>query len=204
MRHCRPVREGSQQPPWVLVAAGFHRNGGMDKANLALAEFLVEQGTRVHLVSHDVDPEFAQHPLVEVHAVPRPGGSYFLGQPLMDIYARRVARRVTTNYPGARVVVNGENCLWPDINWIHYVHAAWEAPPPQGPPWFRLKENWMNRRVRRRELQAARLAQIFITNSHRTTRDMVDLLGAAHGYQANVAAISAIKDMINHSIDLMK
>ena len=34
--------------------------------------------------------------------------------------------------------------------------------------------------------------------------DMVDLLGAAHGYQANVAAISAIKDMINHSIDLMK
>lgn len=34
--------------------------------------------------------------------------------------------------------------------------------------------------------------------------DMVDLLGAAHGYQANVAAISAIKDMLNHSIDLMK
>lgn len=34
--------------------------------------------------------------------------------------------------------------------------------------------------------------------------DMVDLLGASRGYQANVAAISAIKDMINHSIDLMK
>jgi|SRR5579871_3343184 len=34
--------------------------------------------------------------------------------------------------------------------------------------------------------------------------DMVDLVGASRGYQANVAAISAIKDMINRSIDLMK
>jgi flagellar basal-body rod protein FlgC len=34
--------------------------------------------------------------------------------------------------------------------------------------------------------------------------DMVDLLGASRGYQANVAAVSAIKDMINRSIDLMK
>ena len=34
--------------------------------------------------------------------------------------------------------------------------------------------------------------------------DMVDLMGASRGYQANVAAMSAIKDMINRSIDLMK
>ena len=34
--------------------------------------------------------------------------------------------------------------------------------------------------------------------------DMVDLLGASRGYQANVAAITAIKDMINRSIDLLK
>jgi flagellar basal-body rod protein FlgC len=32
--------------------------------------------------------------------------------------------------------------------------------------------------------------------------DMVDLMGAARGYEANVAAVSAIKDMIQHSIDL--
>ncbi len=32
--------------------------------------------------------------------------------------------------------------------------------------------------------------------------DMVDLMGAARGYEANVSAISAIKDMIQHSIDL--
>jgi flagellar basal-body rod protein FlgC len=34
--------------------------------------------------------------------------------------------------------------------------------------------------------------------------DMVDLMGASRGYQGNVAAMTAIKDMILHSIDLMK
>src|SRR6266567_3828357 len=34
--------------------------------------------------------------------------------------------------------------------------------------------------------------------------DMVDLLGASRGYQGNVAAMTAIKDMILHSIELMK
>ena len=34
--------------------------------------------------------------------------------------------------------------------------------------------------------------------------DMVDLMGASRGYQANVAAVSAVKDMIHRSIDLLK
>jgi flagellar basal-body rod protein FlgC len=34
--------------------------------------------------------------------------------------------------------------------------------------------------------------------------DMVDLLGAQRGYEANVAAISAVKDMINKSLDLFR
>ena len=34
--------------------------------------------------------------------------------------------------------------------------------------------------------------------------DMVDLMGAARSYGANVAAISAIKDMIQRSIDLAR
>src|SRR5476649_2396691 len=33
--------------------------------------------------------------------------------------------------------------------------------------------------------------------------DMVDLMGAARGYQANVSAISAVKDMIQRSIGLL-
>lgn len=34
--------------------------------------------------------------------------------------------------------------------------------------------------------------------------DMVDLLGASRGYQANIAAVSAVKDMIQRSIDLLR
>jgi len=36
------------------------------------------------------------------------------------------------------------------------------------------------------------------------TEDMVDLMGAARSYQANVAAISAVKDMIHRSIELLR
>jgi flagellar basal-body rod protein FlgC len=35
-------------------------------------------------------------------------------------------------------------------------------------------------------------------------QDMVDLLGASRSYQANVSAISAVKDMIQKSIDLFR
>jgi len=34
--------------------------------------------------------------------------------------------------------------------------------------------------------------------------DMVDLMGASRGYEANVSAISAVKDMIQKSIDLLR
>lgn len=34
--------------------------------------------------------------------------------------------------------------------------------------------------------------------------DMVDLMSATRSYEANVAAISAVKDMINRSIDLLR
>lgn len=35
-------------------------------------------------------------------------------------------------------------------------------------------------------------------------QEMVDLMGASSGYQANVAAISAAKDMIQRSLDLFR
>jgi glycosyltransferase involved in cell wall biosynthesis len=161
----------------VLIAGGFHSKGGMDKANLALARFLVEQGTPVHVVCHTVDPDFAKHPLVTAHIVRRPGGSYFLARPLLDFKGRSVARSVVSRWPGARVVVNGENCLWPDINWVHYVHHAWEPAPEVGPLWFRVKQKLNARLVRGRERSAARMGRVFITNSDRTSRDLIDRLG---------------------------
>ncbi len=37
-----------------------------------------------------------------------------------------------------------------------------------------------------------------------TAEEMVDLMGASRGYQANVASMSALKDMIQRSIDLLR
>ena len=37
-----------------------------------------------------------------------------------------------------------------------------------------------------------------------TAEDMVDLMGAARSFEANVAAMSAVKDMIQKSIDLAR
>jgi flagellar basal-body rod protein FlgC len=34
--------------------------------------------------------------------------------------------------------------------------------------------------------------------------DMADLMGASRGYQANVSAMAAVKDMLNRSIDLLR
>jgi glycosyltransferase involved in cell wall biosynthesis len=161
--------------PWVLVAGGFHRNGGMDKANLALAQYLVEQGSPVYLVCHSVDPELAQHPLITVNLVSRPAGSFFLGRPLLDICGRRIARKVTSCCPRARVVINGNNCLWPGINWVHYVHHAWKPKQQEGPFWFRVKEALSSWLARKREGSAARVARVFITNSNRTSRDVINL-----------------------------
>jgi glycosyltransferase involved in cell wall biosynthesis len=177
--------EGSEQQspttanpasPWVLVAGGFHQKGGMDKANLALGQYLVEQGTPVHAVCHSADADFANHPLVTIHRVPRPAGSFFLGRPMLDLYGRRVARYVTGRWRDARVVVNGDNCLWPGINWVHYVHHAWTPKPQEGPLWFGIKRSLSDRLARRREKVAARLGRIFITNSNRTSRDLIERL----------------------------
>jgi glycosyltransferase involved in cell wall biosynthesis len=149
----------------------------MDKANLMLAQYLVGQGTPVHIVCHFIDDDLARHPLVTVHMVARPASSYFLGAPLLDFTGRRIARRVLAKWPDARVLVNGANCLWPGINWVHYVHNAWDEGLREGPLLFRAKRglhSWLDRKLER---SAARIGRIFITNSDRTSRDLTERLG---------------------------
>ena len=43
--------------------ADFVGNGGMDRANLALARYLADSGHPVHLVAHSVDAAVAQLPM---------------------------------------------------------------------------------------------------------------------------------------------
>jgi len=149
----------------------------MDKANLALAQYLVEIERPVHVVCFSVDQELSRHPLVTAHHVPRPAGSYFLGGPLLDLRGRVVARRVTKQYPLATVVVNGGNCLWPGINWVHYVHHAWNGRAAGAPTWFAMKdaaESWL---ARKHEKLAFEKARLLITNSNLTSRHLGEHFG---------------------------
>ncbi|HUF17285.1 MAG TPA: glycosyltransferase family 4 protein [Thermoanaerobaculia bacterium] len=164
-----------ESPPWVIVAGGFHREGGMDKANAALAWHLVSHGARVQLVGHSFESELAAHPLVSTHLVTRPRESFLLGERLLDRKGSAVADAVRRDDPRTRIVVNGGNCAWPGINWVHYVHHAWHPPPGLGVEG--LKNRISGRYFRRSELRALSKAELILANSEKTRADLIALPG---------------------------
>src|SRR5690606_21619216 len=87
------------------------------------------------------------------------------------------ASQVTREHPSARVVVNGGNCDWGDVNWVHYVHHAWRADVRGAPRWFRAKEWMLGREARRREERALKGARLIFANSERTRSDLMRNLG---------------------------
>jgi glycosyltransferase involved in cell wall biosynthesis len=164
--------------PWVIVADGIHYGGGMERANAALAKYLIEIGVPVHLVSYRIEPSIAAHPIITAHEVRMPAGSPMLGMWRLDRVGRRVASEVTAYEPDARVLVNGSNCDWPDINWVHYVHHAWPARTDEAPLWYKAKagaEHLINVQRERRILPRAR---ILLANSERTNNDLLTHLQA--------------------------
>ncbi|HEX7174428.1 MAG TPA: glycosyltransferase [Pyrinomonadaceae bacterium] len=193
------MRTSRESAPWVLVAGGFHARGGMDKANAALAAHLLERGTPLHLVAHSVAPELAGHALVTAHLVARPAGSYLLGEYLLSREGRRAAAEVTAVRPDARVVVNGGNCIWPDINWVHYVHGAWSPGRPGAPVWFRVKDGAARAWALGRERRALLAARLVIANSESTREALVEAYGLKRdsvrvvylGSDEGAAAVSA-------------
>ncbi|HEV7857239.1 MAG TPA: glycosyltransferase family 4 protein [Pyrinomonadaceae bacterium] len=163
----------SAASPWVMIAGGFHQRGGMDKANAALAQYLAERGTPVHLVAHRIDPLILKHPLVTAHLVPRPLKSFLLGELCLEWYGRATAMRVTSRWPNARVLVNGGNCKWNDLNWVHFVHHAWENRDRRAPAWFSMKDRLTRFLAKRRERNALNHARIVLANSERTRNDLI-------------------------------
>jgi len=163
--------------PWVIVAPGFHRAGGMEKANLALARHLVDRGTPVHLVGHVVDEEMGKLPGVSAHLVPRTRGSFLLADRALARRGKEVARRVTALEHGARVVVNGGNCDWGDVNWVHCVHHAWAQSHIGAPLWFRLRSNLLAAAARRDERARVPGARLVLANSELTKEHLTSLVG---------------------------
>src|SRR5262245_12333649 len=123
-----------EKAPWVIVSGGIHRLGGTDKANFALVEYLIERRIPVHAVTHEIDEELRVRSGLHVTIVPVVGGSRFISEKLLSLRGRQVAGQITSQHRDARVVVNGGNCIWGDINWVHRVHHAW-SPATVDAPW---------------------------------------------------------------------
>jgi glycosyltransferase involved in cell wall biosynthesis len=163
-------------PGFALVSGDFVKTGGMDRANYALASYLARRGRAVELVAHRADADLFGQGAVTLRRVPKPLNSYLLGGPLLDRAGRRWAARVAS--AGGRVVVNGGNCLWGDVNWVHYVHAAW---PPRGAggPLRRLRRQFSHRTALAAERKALGRAAVVVANSDRTRAALLDRLGLA-------------------------
>ncbi|NBD07485.1 glycosyltransferase family 4 protein [Corallococcus silvisoli] len=146
----------------------------MDRANLALADWLARQGGPVRLVAYRVEDSLLRYPNVRFVRVPKPANAYLLGEPLLDAVGRFWAARTLAQ--GGQVVANGGNCEVPAANWVHYVHGA-HAPEPVGNPLRRLKGHVSHRVYLRREQRALRRARIILANSERTRQDLLAATG---------------------------
>jgi glycosyltransferase involved in cell wall biosynthesis len=153
----------------------------MDRANAALAAHLLESGVPVHLVGHEIDPRFVEDPLATVHVVPRPRGLPGLSERLLGRTGSQVARTTVARHPPAHVVVNGGNCEWPDINWVHAVHAAWPVVDAGAPWWSRYRHRWLKAAAVRRERTSLQQARLVIANSDTTRRALIERAGVTPG-----------------------
>ena len=157
---------------WLLVSGDFTPYGGMDRANFALAKYLARVRTTagaVHLVSHRVSPELAALAGVHVHTASRPLGIHTLGEPILRSTARRLRQRLGSE--GLRTLANGGNADLGDLNWVHYVHAAFDPPAAGLRNWLRV--GWTHRRYVADEREALGHARLVICNSTRTADDVV-------------------------------
>lgn len=157
---------------WLIVTGDLVRTGGMDRANLALAEFLADRGVDTRLVAFRAESRLIDRANVRHDRVPLPFRSYTLGLPLLARAGARAARQVLAS--GGRVVVNGGNCRCADVNWVHYVHAAYR---PEGRPgaMARLRLGWSRMRELVKERAALQTARRVVVNSHRTRADVIAL-----------------------------
>ncbi len=161
----------SEREPWLVVCGGFHQHGGMDRANLALAEYLRSSGREVVLVGHDFDDERTAE--FASRKIPRIFGSTALGECGLWHVGNREAERLLRRHPRTRVVVNGGNCCFGDINWVHYVHNAYPSIYGGAPRWIRWKDQLLRRMYRRREARALRSARLVIANSQAAARQVI-------------------------------
>ncbi len=160
--------------PYLLVNGNFVSTNGMDMPNLALARFLANRDAEVHLAAYRVEEPLASHPRIVFHQVRKTANSDLLSAPALAREGRRWAETIATR--NGSVVVNGGNCMWGDVNWVHFVHAAFQ--PVSGKGALRtVKDRYAHRAFLASEREALKQARIVIANSNRTRADIVERVG---------------------------
>jgi len=147
--------------------------GGMDIANLRLAEYLSEFFS-LHIVTHRAEGSLTSRAGVVLHRVSRPFNMHLLGGPLLDWAGRKVAKRLSPG--GVTAIVNGGNCLVnQSVNWVHYVHAAYR--PSQSLSGIRRLKAILHRwHSLRNERIALTQAKLVLCNSQLTANHVIELL----------------------------
>lgn len=162
-------------PTWLLVDGDLVATGGMDIANLRLAEFVAESSC-LHVVTHRADDSLTSRANVKLHRVSRPFNMHLAGGPLLDWAGKKVAKRLASLGP-VSVVVNGGNCLVDQsINWVHYVHAAYR-PTLQSSGVRRIKDRIHRWHSLRNERIALTQAKLVICNSRLSAAHVMELVG---------------------------
>jgi len=160
--------------PFVMVTGDFSLTGGMDRANFALADYLARQGGVVHLVAHSAEQSLTVQPNVRFHRVAKPLDSYMLGAPLLARRGHKVGKQVTAE--AGRVLTNGGNCCYPDVNWVHYVQAAYRSEHPASVA-RRMKQRIEYPLQLREEKRALHQARLVICNSRTTQQSVIERTG---------------------------
>ncbi|MBC8106774.1 MAG: glycosyltransferase family 4 protein [Anaerolineae bacterium] len=165
--------ETSAQPPIAIVTGDFVKTGGMDRANYAFADYLARAGRDVHLVAFRVADDLLARPGVCFHPVKKIFDSYLLALPLLNRVGQQISRQIAAR--GGRVITNGGNCRFGDINWVHHVHAL-DPINDSGNLIRRFKNALAKRTWRREERDRVPMARLVITTCQRTRNDIVQSL----------------------------
>ncbi|HET7541702.1 MAG TPA: glycosyltransferase family 4 protein [Polyangiaceae bacterium] len=167
----------------LLVAGDFVKTGGMDVANHALASYLADRGDVVHLAAFRAADDLLARSNVIFHRAPKPLDSYSLGNQVLRRSARRHAARLAAR--GARVLVNGGNCDWGDVNWVIHLNAI-DVPPPRPRLAGRLK-SWIDYRIHiAEEKTIIPKARVIFVSCERTRVELLKRMSSLRPEDVNV------------------
>ncbi|WP_422931949.1 glycosyltransferase family 4 protein [Singulisphaera sp. PoT] len=158
---------------FLLISGDFVKTGGMDRANYALALHLARLGHELHLVAYRAADDILEYPNVTLHAVKKPLNSYLLGHPVLNRAGRAVARKLG---PGYRAIVNGGNCLWNDVNWLHHLNVL-DMPVAGGGLVRRIHRKLAYKLYSHDDRAALNVARLIITTCERNKTDLIRWLG---------------------------